>query len=40
MVLNQPSVFIVSQPILKILHSFLVQNVSIFFEEFISEEIR
>ena len=38
MVLTQPSVFIVSQPISKILHSFLVQNVSIFSEEFISEK--
>ena len=39
MVLNQPLVFIVPQPVSKILHSFLVQNVSIFSEEFISEEI-
>ena len=39
MLFTQPSVFIVPQPISKILHSFLVQNVSIFSEEFISEEI-
>ena len=39
MVLNQPLVFMVPQPVSKILNSFLVQNVYVFSAEFISEEI-